>query len=50
MLEAAKIIGMIWVAMILTYGVITIALSAFQWAYRATMQALFQTRPLRKLN
>jgi hypothetical protein len=35
MLEAAKIIGLIWVAMILTYGIIAIVLIAFQWAFRA---------------
>jgi hypothetical protein len=32
--EVIKIIGAVWIAMILTYGVITIALVAFQYAVR----------------
>jgi hypothetical protein len=50
MLEVAKIIGLIWGAMILTYGVITVALSGFQWAYRTIKRVIFQSRPLRKSN
>jgi hypothetical protein len=34
MLEAAKIIGLTWVAVILTYGIVTIVLVLIQGAFR----------------
>jgi hypothetical protein len=50
MLEVAKIIGLFWVAMILTYGIIALALIVFQWAYRGLKKIILQIRPLRKSN
>jgi hypothetical protein len=41
MLQVAKIIGLIWVAMILTYGLVTIAIGGIQGSFRFIKRALW---------
>jgi hypothetical protein len=54
MFEAKKTLGIIWTAMILTYGIIAIALVTTRWTFRTLKRASFkighceiQIRPLR---
>jgi len=46
MFEAIKTLGIIWTAMILTYGIIAIVLVTTRWTFRTLKRALFQNRPL----